>query len=86
TLAKKVKISNTMKRDSSTFQELAGCWHPKLDSIIIKRNELSEVHSYAGTLIHEAIHAIYGYDDVSYDFENTLTYFIGRLLEKLVGS
>lgn len=72
-----VKISETMKRDLFNGGETLGvCWE---DKIIIKRTQLSSLSKYAGTLMHELVHAKYDVSDSTRSFENKLTDLIGKL-------
>lgn len=70
-----VKISETMRigRDDTE-----GVWDPELDAIVVKRAKLKSVRSYAGTLLHELAHATTGAHDVTREFENVLTRFLGE--------
>jgi hypothetical protein len=81
---KSIKISSTMRPDFFSENETLGLWNGELKSIIISRKTLTSLKSYSGTLIHEMIHARTGYDDVTRDFETSLTDSIGELCEKLV--
>ena len=70
-----VKISETMRigRDDTE-----GVWDPDLGAIVIKRSKLKTARSYAATLLHEVAHATTGTFDVSREFENVLTRYLGR--------
>jgi hypothetical protein len=70
-----VKISETMRigRDDTE-----GVWDPDLDAIVIKRANLKTRRSYAATLLHELAHAQTGAHDVTREFENVLTRYLGR--------
>ena len=70
--------------ESEIFNETVGLWEPKENRILIKRNQLNELNSYAGTLLHECAHAISGASDVSRDFEAELTNVIGCIANKLI--
>lgn len=70
--------------ESEIFNETVGLWEPKENRILIKRNQLNELNSYAGTLLHECAHAISGASDVSRDFETELTNVIGCIANKLI--
>ena len=70
--------------ESEIFNETVGLWEPKEIRILIKRNQLNELNSYAGTLLHECAHAISGASDVSRDFETELTNVIGCIANKLI--
>lgn len=73
---KQIKISETMRMDSYSFQEAEGLW--ARPNIIIKRTVLRSIVQYAGTLLHEVAHAQSGAEDVTRDFELSLTDFLGR--------
>ncbi|MBW2309382.1 MAG: ATP-binding protein [Deltaproteobacteria bacterium] len=73
-----VKISETMRLDTATYREAAGIC--EADRIIIKRDQLQSLQSYAGTLLHEAVHARSGAPDVSRMFEEWLTNMLGVLV------
>jgi len=81
---KAVKISETMRKEFYTSHETQGIWEPSTGSIIIKRSQLSNLANYAGTLLHEAVHAKSGFGDVSRDFEMELTKLIGIICVKAV--
>ena len=79
-----IKISETMQNDHSVNHESLGLWVSDERTIIIKRSQLESLSSYAGTLIHEAIHAKSGFSDVNRDFETYLTTVIGTLAERVL--
>lgn len=54
-------------------------WEPSARRIIIKRSQLKSIHSFAGTLVHELIHAHTNTDDNTIEFENELTEMLGKL-------
>lgn len=76
---KRVEISETLRREMEFISKTTGVWEPSTGTIIILRNQLSDLESYAGTLLHETAHAISGASDVSREFEMALTKFIGHL-------
>jgi hypothetical protein len=76
---KEIKISATMRRDYFADSATEGCWDESSQSIVISRPMLKSIQKYAGTLIHELIHAKTGQEDVTRAFENSLTDAIGRL-------
>ena len=43
---------------------------------------MSNLSSFAGTLLHETAHATSGYEDVSREFEIELTDFLGKTATK----
>lgn len=77
-----IKISETMQKDYTTFQESLGLWENSLGRIIIKRSELNSLESYAGVLLHEVCHAKSGAADVTRNFEKALSDLLGVLASK----
>jgi len=75
---KEVAISETMRREESG-SEAVGLWEPDKGRLVIKREQLKNLESYAGTLLHEAAHALSGAGDVSREFESELTNIIGQI-------
>ena len=73
-----VRVSNTMRVELATGSDALGLWDGSTQSIVIRRDQLSSVSSFAGTLLHEIVHARTGFDDVTRDFENALTDVIGQ--------
>jgi len=57
-------------------------WEEFNQRIIIKRDQLKNLKSYAGTLLHEIAHARSGASDVSREFENELTKLLGIVSTK----
>lgn len=66
------------------FSEPLGLWQVQEHRILIKRTQLRSVQEYAGTLLHECVHAMSGFGDVSRDFEIELTKTIGNIVAKLL--
>jgi hypothetical protein len=52
--------------------------------LLLLETNLKKLETYAGTLIHELIHAKTGYSDVSREFEIELTKYIGIVYESLL--
>lgn len=61
-------------------QNVQGVWVKDKEIIVIRRSELLNIMSYAGTLIHECCHAVSGADDATIKFENKLTDVIGYVV------
>lgn len=78
-----IKISETLRVGTSVCG-VAGQWHPNERQIIIKRNQLSDLSSFAGTLLHEIAHAKSGCPDVDGGFELELSAFLGRISSELL--
>jgi hypothetical protein len=81
---KSIKISETMVKDLFSTSETLGCWDSSSLSIVISRKQLKRLSDFAGTLVHELIHAKTGLDDVSRDFETELTRLIGIITESYI--
>jgi hypothetical protein len=80
-----VRISETMiKEGTHSSSDADGLWDGKTGLIIIKRSQLSSMKSFAGILLHEAVHAESGETDVTRAFETHLTEVIGILASRLV--
>ncbi|MDQ8758024.1 ATP-binding protein [Sphingosinicella sp. LHD-64] len=74
---KGVRISRTMRADFVTGTDSVGLWDPESSCIVIRRDQLIDLRNFAGTLLHEIVHAATGFVDVSRDFENALTDVMG---------
>lgn len=81
---KTINISSTMRKELTTNVETLGCWDESTNSIVISQKTLQTVSAYAGTLIHELIHAKTGQSDVTRAFESSLTEMIGKLCEHIL--
>ena len=79
-----IRISETMQSNPYSARDTLGLWDGNEGWIIIKRSELKSLSSFAGTLLHEALHAKYDLSDVSRDFESYLTYLAGDLAARLL--
>jgi hypothetical protein len=73
-----VRISETMRLDE-TDNECVGVWEAGERWIIVRRDQLGDRATFAGTLLHEAAHATSGADDYSRAFEQALTSLLGRI-------
>jgi len=76
---KEILISKTMRLGSAGYAEAAGVWEPDEGRIVIKRDQLRSLSSYAGTLLHEVAHAETGTPDISSGFEDALTGELGQV-------
>jgi hypothetical protein len=81
---KEIKVSETMRKQLGSFVEADGVWEREKGRIIVKRNTLASIEMYAGTLLHEAAHALSGKEDVSREFECELTQIIGMISSKAI--
>ena len=73
-----VLISETM-RLNDTGSPVLGVWESTERRIVIRRDQLSGIASYAGTLLHEIGHMVSGTSDGTLDFEQVLTELLGRV-------
>ncbi|MEA2433387.1 MAG: hypothetical protein QOG54_844 [Actinomycetota bacterium] len=76
---KEVRVSTTMRLEPGRHYEAVGVWEPAERWIVIRRDQLLALESFAGTVLHETAHAISGASDVSIDFELALTDLLGKL-------
>lgn len=76
---KELAISETMRPAVFGAGDADGLWEGQTGRIIIKRSQLSDLAAFAGTLLHEIVHAKTGFGDVNREFELVLTEFLGRV-------
>jgi len=69
-----VRISETMR---STSGNTEGVWDPLTQTTIVKRSKLADLTGYAATLLHELGHAKSAETDVTREFEEVLTLYLG---------
>lgn len=81
---KRILISNTMRKSYNGNESTQGLWNEVSGDIILHRSTLKDSAQFFGTLAHEIVHARTGYDDVSREFENSLTDLIGLLIKKQI--
>ena len=77
-VVKEVLISETMRTETFNHHEASGIWESATGRIIIKRDQLQDLASYAGTLLHETAHATSGSTDITEEFEQELTKLLGK--------
>jgi len=73
-----IRISETMRM---TTDNTEGIFDSSINAIVIKRSKLLTLVGYAGTLLHEVAHAVTGAKDVTREFENVLTDYLGKISE-----
>lgn len=83
-VVKSIVISETMRPDNYSGGDALGLWEPSNKRIIIKRSQLGSLQSFAGTLVHELVHAYTGTEDNTIKFENELTEMLGKLSQLLL--
>jgi hypothetical protein len=74
---KELLISETMRPSVFGDGDAQGLWESANGRIIVKRCQLGSLADFAGTLLHEIVHASTGFGDVNRDFELALTEFLG---------
>lgn len=72
-----IRVSRTMRADFVSGNDALGLWDSDSQCIVIRRDQLSDLKAFAGTLLHEIVHARTGFGDVTREFENALTEVIG---------
>lgn len=72
----KVLISATLRPGIDSTE---GVWDPRIPAIVIRRSALRSLTGYAGVLLHEVAHALTSTHDVSREFENVLSTYLGCL-------
>ena len=77
-MVNELRVSETMIKELSTFEEPEGLWEARTHRIIIKRSALKTIEEYTGVLLHEIAHATSGAEDVTRKFETELTDLTGR--------
>lgn len=83
---RKILVSETMRKELGSFVEADGLWDASSGAIIVKRSALRTREAYAGTLLHEAAHAIGGFEDVTREFELELTRLLGLAVSRGLSS
>jgi len=81
---KEILISETMQSDDYSYCEADGLFLSHENKIVIKRSILSDKERFIGVLLHELAHAKSGYTDITREFENELTNFLGIIGNKLI--
>jgi len=83
---KNILISETMRLETGSYRGAVGLWESDNKRVIIKRDQLKNLKSYAATLLHEIAHAKSGASDVSRKFESELTDILGLVSTKILKS
>jgi hypothetical protein len=78
-----ILVSETMRLDEGG-SEIVGVWDARAGQIVIRRDQLADVASWCGTLLHEIEHAVSGAGDCTFAFEEALTGRIGALAASLL--
>jgi hypothetical protein len=76
---KEVLVSTTMRPMAGRHFEAVGVWEPRERRIVIRRDQLTSIESFAGTVLHEVAHATSGAPDISIEFEQALTESLGTV-------
>jgi hypothetical protein len=73
-------------RPESDGSDCVGLWLEDDETIVIRRDQLRSIATFAGTLLHEIAHVVSEAPDVDRDFEELLTVFLGRIADRVLGS
>jgi hypothetical protein len=73
-----VAISETT-RLSDRGAEVVGVWEPGERRIVVRRDQLVDPTSFLGTFLHELTHAMWGFPDLTFEFEESLTTQLGTV-------
>jgi hypothetical protein len=73
-----VLVSETMRLNDGRSPVL-GVWESSERRIVVRRDQLSGIASYAGTLLHEIGHMVSGTSDGTLEFEQVLSELLGRV-------
>ena len=77
-----IKISKTMRKESSDLHPVVGTWDG--NRIIVHRSRLANIKDYANTLLHETAHATSERPDIDRLFELELSSIIGIIVSKFI--
>ncbi|HHP1053234.1 ATP-binding protein [Bacillus cereus group sp. BfR-BA-01354] len=83
---KEIRVSEIMRPDHFTGTDALGLWDGSSRTIIIKRSQLQSVEAFAGTLVHEFVHAYTDTDDETIAFELELTKMLGKIATMVIKS
>ena len=78
TRVRDIRISETMRLNVQGVEAL-GVWESHEQRIVIRRDQLRSLESYAAVLLHEATHVLTGADDITMNFEQGLTQHLGKV-------
>lgn len=81
---KEIRISNNIRKDYFDNSVTLGVYDSSEELIVIHRKALKTLKSFAGTLVHELIHAKTGLPDINRDFETELTNIIGKTIDNIL--
>lgn len=79
---KEIRISTTMRIGYGS--DASGVWEALHGRIVIKRDQLRSLQTFAGTLLHEIAHARTNASDQSFAFEQGLTQMLGIVVSGLL--
>jgi hypothetical protein len=84
-VVREILVSETMRLSEMGDMTL-GLWQPGERRIIIRRDQLVSLSTFAGVLLHELGHALSGKTDGSLAFEEELTRILGLVAETALSS
>ncbi len=80
----RVAISETT-RLSERGAEIVGVWEPAERRVVVRRDRLADAAGYCGTLLHELTHALFGFADLTFEFEEALSAQMGTVAHAGLG-
>jgi hypothetical protein len=83
---REVLVSTTMRPDARGRADALGLCDFQNRRIIIRRDQLASLTAFAGTLLHELVHAQTRYDDVTRAFEDALTERLGEVAARALSA
>ncbi len=81
--APRVRISETIR---VSLYDTGGVWDSAEGAIVVKRSQLASPTLYAATLLHELAHATTATVDVTREFEQVLTDYLGKTGSAALGN
>jgi hypothetical protein len=75
---KEILISETMRLNEEGT-EVLGIFDRSEGRVVVRRDQLSDLAAFCGTLLHELEHAASGHGDRTLEFEEALTRCLGRI-------
>jgi hypothetical protein len=81
---REVHIAQKIVLEEKSPEEVVGLWDERNQRIVIRRDQLRSVRSFAGVLLHEIAHATSGRGDCDRGFEHELTNLLGKVADAMI--
>jgi hypothetical protein len=79
-----IRIAERIMQHDDSKVETLGLWDEARQQILIRRDQLRSVRSFAGVLLHEIAHATSGRGDCDRGFEHELTNLLGKVADAMI--